>query len=227
MNARAYQFAALSMYFAVFSSFPARGQADSAPRIPLIVISNTPFKDAIRNLATQMDTNLILDPRVEGEPVTVRWENTSAKAAMDQLLKEQGFTAIYSPATSVCRIVGTNMSVKPVAADQLHGDTNTIGLIAFDDAPLTMAIANLGRQAGLQIELDPKLTEPTLNAEGKFVRPLHISTSARWKDISAAQALAALLDNYDLSATKDQSTGKLRIKPKEVSASTAPPPTTK
>jgi len=227
MNARVCQFLVLSACLAVFGPIPARGQADPAPPIPLIVISNTPFKDAVRNLANHMDQNFILDPRVEGQPVNVRWEGLSGKAATDLLLKEQGFMAVYSPATSVCRIVGTNINAKPVSADQIHGDTSPIGLISFDDTPLTIAIANLGRQAGLQVVLDPKIAEPTLNATGKIVTPPHISVSVRWKNISAAQALAALLDNYDLSAIQDPTTGKLRIAPREAPASTDTAPATK
>ena len=212
MNNKARLLLSLATFLALIGSFPARSQTDGPV---LIAMDNVPFKDAIRNLATQAGGNYTLDPRVEGKPVTVRLENMTAKEAMEHLLKEQGFTTVCSPATTVCRIVGTNLNVKPVSAEQVFGDTNAIGRVVFDDMPLEMALGNLARQARVEVELDSKLTKPTRTVQGAFVMPPHITVSARWSNLSAGQAIAALLDNYDLTATKDPSTGKVHVAPKE------------
>lgn len=207
---------------------PANGQADAKADVAMIVIEGAPFTDVIRNLATQVGQNYILDPRVTGQPVSIRWESVTAEQALNRLLKEQGCMMVQNPATTVARIVGTNLNVKPVPAEQIFGDTNKVtGLITFSHAPMEMVIRNLARQAGLEVELDPKLTGPTQNAEGKFVRPPQISVSARWMNISAAQALAAVLDNYDLVAVKDETTSKLRVASKATSNTAASSPATK
>jgi hypothetical protein len=122
---------------------------------------------------------------------------------------------IQNPATTVARIVGTNLNAKPVTADQILGDTKKIiGRIVFDDTPMEVAIQSLAKQAGLEVEMDPKLSMPSRDAAGKFIAPPAVSVG--WRNISAAQAFAALLDNYELTDVKDTTTGKLRVGRKEV-----------
>src|SRR5208282_1664861 len=58
-----------------------------------------------------------------------------------------------------------------------------IPVIQFQDVPLTSAIENLARQAGINYVLDPKIKpEQTL--------------SIYWTNMTARQALNAILDNY-------------------------------
>src|ERR1017187_10417037 len=62
-------------------------------------------------------------------------------------------------------------------------------LIVMDDVPLTDAIRNLARQAGLNYQLDPKIVYGQIGADGKLtVQP---SVSIRWENITAEQALNA------------------------------------
>jgi type II secretory pathway component GspD/PulD (secretin) len=68
-------------------------------------------------------------------------------------------------------------------------------VIAFDGAPLPDAVNALALQANLNIQFDPKL----LNAVGPDGRSTPISPpniTAKWKNVTAKQALGALLDNY-------------------------------
>jgi type II secretory pathway component GspD/PulD (secretin) len=109
----------------------------------------------------------------------------------------------------------------PPAADNA-ADAATVGIpqIKFSDVPITTAIENLARLAGINYMLDPKigygLPDPTT---GQIkVEP---TLSIRWENITAENALLALLDNYGLQLIHDKRTGIDRITVKDP---TAPPP---
>lgn len=95
----------------------------------------------------------------------------------------------------------------------------SIPLIEFQDVPLTVAIENLARQAGINYLLDPKIGygQPDQNGQIKAEPTLSI----RWENVSAEQALLALLNNYDLQLIEDPQTQIARITMKDP---TAPPP---
>ncbi len=78
---------------------------------------------------------------------------------------------------------------------------NLIPLIVMDDVPLTDAIRNLARQAGLNYILDPKIGFGQVGPDGKIMA--QPSVSVRWESITAEQALASLLHNYALQLTED------------------------
>ncbi|MGH8024297.1 MAG: secretin N-terminal domain-containing protein, partial [Limisphaerales bacterium] len=101
-------------------------------------------------------------------------------------------------------------------------DTNTapsIPLIEFQDVPLTVAIENLARQANINYLLDPKIGygQPDQNGQVKADPTLSI----RWENVTAEQALLALLNNYDLQLIRDPKTAIGRITMKDP---LAPPP---
>ena len=68
-------------------------------------------------------------------------------------------------------------------------DTQVVPRIEMEDVPLTTAIRDLARQARLNILLDPKLSEPPFRG---------LKVSVRWENVTAREALLALLDNYGL-----------------------------
>jgi type II secretory pathway component GspD/PulD (secretin) len=97
--------------------------------------------------------------------------------------------------------------------------TAGIPLIQFSDVPITTAIENLARQAGINYMLDPKIGYGQPDANGQIkVEP---QLSIRWENISAENALLALLDNYGLQLILDKKTGIDRIALKDP---LAPPP---
>ncbi|MGA3284652.1 MAG: secretin N-terminal domain-containing protein [Verrucomicrobiota bacterium] len=104
----------------------------------------------------------------------------------------------------------TNAPAVPVAS---------IPLIQFQDVPLTTAIENLARQAGINYLLDPKIGygQPDQNGQIKAEPTLSI----RWENVTPEQALRALLDNYGLQLIEDKNTHIARITTKDPSA---PPP---
>jgi len=66
-----------------------------------------------------------------------------------------------------------------------------IPIVAFDSVPLRDAVTTLARQAGLNAEFDPALL--------KQVVP---EVTVKWTQVTARQALRALLDNYDWQMTQ-------------------------
>jgi type II secretory pathway component GspD/PulD (secretin) len=97
----------------------------------------------------------------------------------------------------------------------------SIPLIQFQDVPITTAIENLARQAGINYLLDPKIGYGQPDANGQ-VKP-EPTLSIRWENITAGQALVALLDNYGLQLIEDHRTHIARITTKDP---LAPPPLT-
>ena len=93
-------------------------------------------------------------------------------------------------------------------------DTNTppggvITLITMDDVPITDAIKNLARQAGLNYILDPRVSFGQIGPDGKPVpQP---SVSIRWENVTAAQALTALLGTYNLQLVEDPKSKIARV----------------
>jgi type II secretory pathway component GspD/PulD (secretin) len=199
---------------AMFSAVPAaRSQPDNskAPVIPLIVMDNVPLLDAIKNLARQANINYIVDPRVLtnfSETVSVRLENKSAEQALSKVLTNHGLVMVENPATTVARIAPEKQNVKPVDSSVVGSDsTPVIPLIVMDEVPLADAIQNLGRQAHLDVTVDPKVSEPQKGAKGLMAMPPTVSL--RWENLTPKQALAAIVDNYELVMTQDGAAARI------------------
>lgn len=99
----------------------------------------------------------------------------------------------------------------------------TIPLIQFQDVPLTTAIDNLARQAGINYILDPKVGYGQPDERGQIKTQPNISI--RWENLTAEQALNALIATYGLQIVTDGKTGISRVTVKDPAA--AEPLTTK
>ncbi len=95
----------------------------------------------------------------------------------------------------------------------------SIQRISFSDTPITTAIESLCRLANINYMLDPKIGYGLTDANGQ-PKPEPV-LSIRWENISAENALLALLDNYGLQLIHDKHTGIDRVTLKDP---TAPPP---
>jgi len=94
--------------------------------------------------------------------------------------------------------------VKPVPTSQVGTNASSvIPLLVMDSVFLTEAVTKLASAASLAVSLDPKLSATAFDAQG--------TVSFRWKRITVRQALAALLDNYDLVMVEDPATSTARI----------------
>ncbi len=77
--------------------------------------------------------------------------------------------------------------------------------IQFQDVPITTAIESLARLAGINYLLDPKIGYGQPDANGQ-IKP-EPTLSIRWENVTAQQALLALLDNYGLQLAGNPKTG--------------------
>jgi type II secretory pathway component GspD/PulD (secretin) len=139
---------------------------------------------------------------------------------------ETAGTSASTPPTASA--AGTNESTSVTttnetasAAKPQSSEAPSIPLIQFQDVPITTAIENLARQAGINYLIDPKIGygQPDQSGQVKAEPTLSI----RWENVTAEQALMALLDNYNLQLVVDHKTQIARITTKDP---TAPPPLT-
>jgi len=82
-----------------------------------------------------------------------------------------------------------------------------------------VAIEHLARQAGINYQLDPKIGYGQPDQSGQLKNEPQLSI--RWENLTAQNALQALLDNYSLQLMADKQTGIYRITAKDP---LAPPP---
>jgi hypothetical protein len=86
-------------------------------------------------------------------------------------------------AVALAAILSATAWAEPAARDEV------IPLIEMENVPLTDAIRQMARKARLNILLDPKLSAPPYD---------RMTVSIRWQEVTAREALDALLDNYGL-----------------------------
>lgn len=129
--------------------------------------------------------------------------STNAPAATDAAATTPAAEA--APATPA-------VEVTPAAAPVVEVNTNAavIERIEFQDVALTTAIENLARQAGLNYIMDPKVPYGQVGPDGKLLAP-QPQISIRWENVTAEQALTALLSVYSLQLVDDPKTKVSRI----------------
>jgi type II secretory pathway component GspD/PulD (secretin) len=103
----------------------------------------------------------------------------------------------------------TNAPAADTTAAAASTNAGVIPLIVMDDVPLTDAIKNLARQAGLNYMLDPKVAFGQPDATGKPTPQPTISI--RWENVTAEQALNALLSTYNLQLIEDPKSKIARV----------------
>ena len=238
---------------------PATNSAGSIPGpIPIIRFTDVPLTTAIENLALGGNINYLLEPGLfpatdeQGNPVpepviTIRWENISARDALDRLCNHYNLIRVENPYTHIARITSIgeprhfidptllDLTTNPPAAGASAAHTSpVIPVIRFTEVPLDVALINLIRATGRQIELASNLMETVVQTvdshgkvkflgmatvqgspEDKWFQPMPL-LSLRWEGVSAEQAIVALCDNYDLDLVPDAATGNLQIVPRKI-----------
>ena len=187
--------------------------ADTNKVIPLIVMDDVKLEDAIRNLARMAGINYILDPKVSfSGVVSGRWEKLTAEQMLGRLLDEHKLRMTPNPATSVARVTSSNTVTKPLTLSPVEKTTNNlVPIFVVDEARLDDTVRRLGAMANLKISFEPDLSEKALGQSLTF----------RWENLTPKQALAALLDNYDLDVVEEPSSGTARVVPKKQAADTS------
>ncbi len=159
------------------------------------------------------------NPTVTNTPAD--WTNTPAATVVSTNEPAVVVVIADTNAALVIAIADTNAApaTTNVAAAIAAAAASAIPLIQFSDVPITTAIENLARQAGINYMLDPKIGYGQADAQGQIKAEPQLSI--RWENISAENALLALLDNYNLQLNHDKKTGIDRVTMKDP---TAPPP---
>jgi type II secretory pathway component GspD/PulD (secretin) len=112
-------------------------------------------------------------------------------------------------AGSTNTVVGTNgtaIAENPAEAAGAAAD-DVVPLIVIEDVPLTDAIRNLARQSNLNFQFDPRLT--AVGPDGRMTNQPNVSI--RFENVTAQEALNAVLENYNLALIKDPKSKIARI----------------
>ena len=106
-------------------------------------------------------------------------------------------------------------AAKPEKAEaQSRGEV--VPLVAFEETPLTDVITTLARQAGINFQFDPKVTNSQLGPDGKPLPPANITI--RFENVTALDALEAVLDNHNLQLVANEKTKISRVTVKDPKA---------
>ncbi|HTX21918.1 MAG TPA: secretin N-terminal domain-containing protein [Candidatus Aquilonibacter sp.] len=150
---------------------------------------------------------------------------TNVPETSQDAMSETNAPAAPAMSDEMAGAVATNQAVTAADAESAAATNTTtmadakVPLISFQDVPLTTVIQSLARAADINYMLDPSIVygQPDQNGQTKTEPTLTI----RWENITAKQALLAVLDNYNLQLVVDRTIGIDRITPKDP---TAPPP---
>jgi len=210
--------------------------APPAASVPGNNASSIAYSNLIQALAT---TNEAMPQAASGEPSATEG-TTSAAGATDEAAETTSTsetvantttnstltaetTNMENNAGTKSEMTGTNSSATTASAEETETNAPAVAVgipqIKFSDVPITTAIENLARLANINYMLDPKIGYGQPDANGQIkVEP---TLSIRWENITAENALLALLDNYGLQLIRDKKTKIDRITMKDP---TAPPP---
>ncbi len=121
-----------------------------------------------------------------------------------------------SPDTNALTGTEATPAASPAISPTPSDASPVIPLIVMDEVPLTDAVKNLARQANINYMLDPKISFGQPGQEGRpGAQP---TVSIRWENVTAEQALFALLGNYNLQLITDTKSKIARITMKDPAA---------
>lgn len=206
--------------------------AKAAEVVPLISFdAEFPVSDAVTNLAQQAGISYQLAPELLGANGAasgvltqavgqVRYENTTARQALESLLTEKGLV-LGTRQGSRQAILGTRESnlvpLEPEGGDLAampNSDQAALETI-FDpnkEVPLITAIQMLARLAEMNVLIDPRVKTGGIRQIGTNIVELPpVATNtvslSTYGGVSARQTLEALLGNYGLMLVSDTKTG--------------------
>ena len=207
-------------------------KAQAPEIVPLISFDpEFPVMEAVTNLAQQAGVSYSLAPEVLAtnglasgvltQAVgTVRFENVTARQALESLLSQKGLV-LGTRAGSRAALLGTRESnlvpLEPEGGDLANMATGEQGELEtfFDpnkEVPLITAIQMLARLAQLNVLIDPRIKTGGIRQIGTNVIELPpVATNtvslSTYGGVSARQTLEAVLGNYGLMLVNDNKTG--------------------
>ena len=199
--------------------------------VPLISYdAEFPVMEAVTNLAQQAGITYSLAPEVVAQDGTaagvltqavgqVRFENVTARQALELLLSEKGLVLGTRPGSRAA-VLGTRDSnlvpLEPEGGDLANMPTEQAELESFFDpnkeVPLITAIQMLARLAQMNVLIDPRIKTGGIRQIGTNVIELPaVATNtvslSTYGGVSARQTLEAVLGNYGLMLVSDPKTG--------------------
>jgi len=167
--------------------------------------------------ASQTETNSVAtnEPAISTAPAT---DTNESPGVTGSNVTSTSVTTSNEPVITIINTEGTIESSNETISATTTVSTNVLP-VQFQDVPLTTAIENLARLAGINYLLDPQIGygQPGPNGQTKPEPTI----SVRWENITAQQALTAILDNYGLQLVEDPKTKIARI---TIQNPSAPPP---
>jgi type II secretory pathway component GspD/PulD (secretin) len=206
----------------------------AAPVAPVAADTNVPATAAAATVPTAADTNVpaaaaapVVPVPVPAAPVPTPPATATPAAVVPVVVTP---AAPVAADTNASAVAAQAVPVAPATETPSAGTaaptggeapvpmpvTASIPLIEFQDVPLTVAIENLARQAGINYLLDPKIGYGQPDQSGQI--KAEPTLSIRWENVTAEQALLALLNNYDLQLVQDPRTKIARISMKDPTA---------
>jgi type II secretory pathway component GspD/PulD (secretin) len=178
--------------------------------------TSTPDKRTLLpNNTTHMKPNYLLST-LGALAVTALFANAQDAVAPATQETQPADVAQVQPATPAPAAEAPAAVPEAAPAETTSPASAVIPLIVIDDTPLLDAIRNLARQAGINLMIDPKVAYGQADQTGKPTpQP---SVSIRWENITAEQALNALLNNYGLQAVADPKVKITRVTIKDPAA---------
>lgn len=179
--------------------------------IPLFDFQDVPITVVLENLAMSARINYIIDPYLGyddygTEPaVSVRRKNITAENMFLDVCSKYHLSVITDTNTGVVFIRKQEHDVNFVEADVYKKDTNLIPMIEFKSTLLSEALEALAKQASMKCLLGARVD---IDSGGHELR-----INVNWEDLTAAQAFAAICENYDLEITKYPVSGMIEVKP--------------
>jgi len=171
-------------------------------------------QNILTTLGTLLVSALIAHAQDATPPAAAAPESQATTAAPAVEVAQVADTAATPPAADAPAAAPET----PAVAAEAPQASSVIPLIVIDDTPLLDAIRNLARQAGINLMIDPKVAygQPDPAKPGSVVAQPNVSI--RWENITAEQALNALLNNYGLQAVEDPKVKITRVTVKDPAA---------
>ncbi|HVU09207.1 MAG TPA: secretin N-terminal domain-containing protein [Verrucomicrobiae bacterium] len=174
--------------------------------------SNSLFQPVPESQTNDVTTNQPAETAASNqvaETTTTVTTNAASSATVDTTVTNAASTVASNEVTTVAV---TNEPSATAETNAPAASVATIPLIQFQDVPITTAIENLARQAGINYLLDPRIGYGQPDEKGQ-IKP-EPTLSIRWENVTAEQALQALLNNYGLQLVENLKTkvGRITIK---------------
>ncbi len=193
----------------------ALSQTDTIATNPATTDQVAPVSQPVGTTDSNQVTGTVADNPSATPTATDAAAPTAAAAATTDASMTSSNEAAAATAPTV-EVPGASTNEAASAASPQPSAPASIPLIQFQDVPITTAIENLARQAGINYLIDPKVGYGQPDQNGQ-IKP-EPTLSIRWENVTAEQALMALLDNYGLQITTEHKTQIARITTKDPTA---------